>query len=353
MIGRATGPQSRREAPALRFLLLCLGGWVAMRALMNWGPVVPPPPEAVRPPPTVSAPAAVAVSSAALMPPATARLVAPAVLRRGMVPVRAARHAAKATGVIGGKDVAAQFAFPVATPLRDAAAAGTSLRETPAIADIPTPARGSLAGWSLGGWLYLRGEAGADTLAAGGQIGGSQAGARLAYGFGESGRTQAYGRATVAVRRPRQRELAFGIAHAPVAGLPVDVAVERRVAIGREGRGAFAAMAVGGVSDIALPAGFRLDAYAQAGIVGARRRDGFADGAIVADRSLNGGALRLGALASGAVQPGAARVDIGPRLTLGLPHVGHGARLTLDWRQRVAGGARPESGPALTLAADF
>src|SRR3546814_15000807 len=41
---------------------------------------------------------------------------------------------------------------------------------------------------------------------------------------------------------------------------------------------ALAAMVTGGVGDIPLPAGFRLDAYAQAGIVGTRRRDGFADG---------------------------------------------------------------------------
>ena len=59
------------------------------------------------------------------------------------------------------------------------------------------------------------------------------------------------------------------------------------------------------------------------------------------------------ALQAGAVQPGAARVDVGPRLTLRLPQVGEGGRIALDWRQRVAGDAHPESGLALTLAADF
>ena len=214
------------------------------------------------------------------------------------------------------------------------------------------PVRAPLAGWSLSGWLYVRGAA-PDGIAAGGQIGGSQAGVRLAHGFGATGRTRAYGRATAAVRRLRQRELAVGVAHAPMAGVPFDIAVERRVAVGREGRDAFAAMVAGGVSERRLPAGFRLDAYAQAGVVGATRRDAFADGALVADKRLGGSALRLGALAAGAVQPDAARVDVGPRLTLGLPRVGQGARIALDWRQRVAGGARPGSGLALTLAADF
>lgn len=214
-----------------------------------------------------------------------------------------------------------------------------------------------LGGWALGSWLYLREGSGdvPETIGAASQLGGSQAGLRLAYGFGDTGRIRAYGRATIAVQRPRQRELAFGLAFAPLAQFPVDLAIEQRVAAGKEGRTALAMMASGGVSDVGLPAGFRLDAYAQAGIVGARRRDGFADGAIVVDRRLGSeeASLRLGALAAGAAQPGAARVDVGPRLTLRLPDVGEGSRIALDWRQRVAGDARPESGLALTLAADF
>src|SRR3546814_2800980 len=110
----------------------------------------------------------------------------------------------------------------------------------------------------------------------------------------------------MALRRPRQRERAVGLACAPLARVPVDLAVEQRVAAGPEGRSALAVMASGGVSDVALPAGFRLDAYAQAGVVGARRRDGFADGAIVIDHRLGDSetSLRLGALAAGAVPPG-------------------------------------------------
>jgi hypothetical protein len=215
-----------------------------------------------------------------------------------------------------------------------------------------------LGGWALAGWVYLREGSGnaPETIGAASQLGGSQAGLRLGYGFGDGGRTRAYGRATIAVQRPQQREIAFGLAFAPLAHVPVDVAIEQRVAAGKEGRTALAVMASGGVSEVALPAGFRLDAYAQAGVVGARRRDGFADGAIVVDRRLgpdDTSPLRLGALAAGAVQPGAARVDVGPRLTLRLPQVGEGSRIALDWRQRVAGDARPESGLALTLASDF
>lgn len=233
---------------------------------------------------------------------------------------------------------------------------GAAARAEPAQGE-PFWIRRQMAGWSVAAWLYVRdgSDAPLRAIGAASQLGGSQSGVRLGYGFGATGRTRAYARTTMALDRPQQREAAFGVAIAPWAHLPIDVAIEQRVAVGREGRTALVAMASGGVSDVALPAGFGLDAYVQAGIVGARRRDAFADGAVVVDRPLghDEAPLRLGALAAGAVQPGAERVDLGPRLTLRLPDVGQGGRIALDWRQRIAGDARPTSGLALTLAADF
>lgn len=215
-----------------------------------------------------------------------------------------------------------------------------------------------LAGWSLGTWLYLRGgeRASPDGIVGGGQLGGSQGGFRIAFGFGDHGRLRAYGRASAAFPIGRQSELALGVAYAPISTLPLDIAVEQRIAAGGDGRTALAAMVVGGVSDVALPRGFRLEAYGQAGVVGAVRRDGFADGAVTVEYPVvrrRDMSLHLGLTAAGAIQPGAARVDVGPRLTLRLPDLGDGSRIALDWRQRVAGGARPESGLALTLAGDF
>jgi len=52
----------------------------------------------------------------------------------------------------------------------------------------------------------------------------------------------------------------------------------------------------------------------------------------------------------GAGQPGPYRVDAGPRLTM---RVRCNIKAHLDWRQRLAGNARPGSGATLTLAADF
>ena len=63
--------------------------------------------------------------------------------------------------------------------------------------------------------------------------------------------------------------------------------------------------------------------------------------------------LSIGVGAWGAAQPGAARIDVGPQMSYRLPAFGETVRLAADWRIRIAGDARPVSGPALTLSTDF
>lgn len=387
MMVRRSG--ARGGAPALRFLFVCIGGWIVLRAMTVWNPGLPPPPDAAGMPWSVPAPflASDAVPTGARLatsrenpatPLRTAGSPAPDMAwlqnmaepaSSGPVPSEPEASVAGGFGadrhglrlaltarllphpLRGAARSAARTGGPMWFPIPPAASAEPGLGK-------PFWIRRQLAGWSLGGWLYLRDgdNAAPEGIAAASQLGGSQAGLRLGYGFGDTGRARAYARATMAVRRPQQREVAFGLAFAPLARVPVDIAVEQRVAAGREGRTALAAMVSGGVGDVVLPGGFRLEAYGQAGMVGARRRDGFVDGAVVVDRRLGAdeaASLRFGALAAGAAQPGAARVDVGPRLTLRLPKIGGGSRIALDWRQRVAGDARPESGLALTLATDF
>jgi hypothetical protein len=99
------------------------------------------------------------------------------------------------------------------------------------------------------------------------------------------------------------------------------------------------------------------EGYAQAGMVGLQGLDGFADGkASLGYRLMPGNerrSLTLGASLSGSIQPGASRLDVGPELRLRLPLGPASVRLSTEWRQRIAGNARPASGPAVTLAADF
>lgn len=201
--------------------------------------------------------------------------------------------------------------------------------------------------WSLSAWVYARRGENAP-LVPGGLLGGSQSGARLRFRL--TGPLSLSARVSAPLRRPAGAELAVGAEWQPARSVPLRILAERRQAIGPDGGNAFSLTLHGGASDVPLPAGFRLDTYAQAGAVGARSRDLFADGGLRASRSVGGG-LSLGAGAWGALQPGVSRLDVGPSATLRMPALG--ATLSADWRFRVAGDARPGSGPALTLSTDI
>lgn len=84
-------------------------------------------------------------------------------------------------------------------------------------------------------------------------------------------------------------------------------------------------------------------------MVGATRRDLFADGALTATypfmrRFAVGGGMW------GGIQPGLSRFDAGPRLSYQLRP---GLRAHVDYRFRITGNADRGSGPALTIAAGF
>ncbi len=201
----------------------------------------------------------------------------------------------------------------------------------------------------LSAWALLRGRPGPASLAAGGTLGGSQGGARLTYiitpGIAASLRSSS------PIGGGRGGELAAGVRVTPIRSIPISLTAERRQAIGRfgGGRSAFALFLEGGVYQRPMPMGFELDAYAQAGVVGARRRDLFADGGYTLTRPLFG-RFSAGFGMWGGIQPGLYRVDAGPRLSM---RVRNTMRVHVDYRQRLAGNAEPGSGPVLTLAGDF
>jgi hypothetical protein len=204
----------------------------------------------------------------------------------------------------------------------------------------------------LTSWALLRsqqsGVAGSRSLATGGQLGASQAGARLIYNFNRQLALAA--RFSSEVGR-RGGEAAAGIRVRPLVDIPVWLTAERRQAVGRYGggRNAFALFLEGGLYQRPLPWRFSFDSYLQAGIVGARSRDWFVDGSLAVSRPVYR-QFSAGFGVWGAGQPGLYRVEAGPRLTV---RVRRNLRVHADWRQKLAGNARPGSGPALTLAADF
>lgn len=182
-------------------------------------------------------------------------------------------------------------------------------------------------------------------------MGGSQIGARLDYVLNPA--TTAYARASSALESPAAPEAAIGLSLQLFTSLPVNVAVERRIALGAGARDAMAVMAVGGFGPTPVALGMEAQAYAQAGIVGFRHRDAFIDGKLSLLAPVQKTALRVGAAISGGAQPGVERLDIGPEMQVRLPLQPVAARLSIEWRERIAGRAAPASGLALTLGADF
>ncbi len=242
---------------------------------------------------------------------------------------------------------------------RIAAATLPPLPNTPAVVTYAAPvslppaeARLRFDRVQLTAWALLRGRPAPistpSAIASGGTLGGSQAGARLTYNLDR--------KLALAMRMnseigKRGGEVAAGLRFQPIARVPVWISAERRQRVGKYGggRNAFALFAEGGLWGQKLPLGFQFDGYAQAGVVGLRKRDKFVDGAMTVTRPLTGrfsGGLGFW----GGAQPGVYRVDAGPRLTYRLNDA---IAVHVDYRQRLAGNAEPGSGPAVTVAGNF
>ena len=235
------------------------------------------------------------------------------------------------------------------------------LRSAPAAQSAAPPAAVTTSRWSGDGWLLLR--RGNGTIAPGpsvGSYGASQAGAVLRYRLisGDPHRLNAYVRGTGALNGSREQQVALGLAARPLARIPVTAMAELRGQ--RDGSGQHLRPALALVTELPpqkLPLGFTGEVYVQGGYVGGRYATAFIDGLARAERpvtNLGKFRLRAGAGAWGAKQRGAARLDVGPTasVTFRLADTAS-ARLAADWRFRVGGDAKPDSGPALTLSAGF
>lgn len=337
----------------LRFLVLLLGGWIAMRVVLMWPTaeaIVESVTQQVRGNPPLAATVVIPLDRrgagrVSLRPPAVGHRVAVAV--RDTSPSIAAADRPSRVARADPDRVAlalmglVHFGGPSQAVLLSGGPVG----------------RGPLEGarrWTVSAWLVARGE-GAATLAPGGTLGGSQAGLRVAFRPLADRPVALFARASRPLQT-RGTEAALGVEVQPFARLPVRAAIEQRIALEDGAAEGTALSLIGGFDDIALAGGFRLNGYGQAGVIGLNRRAGFADGAVSAARPVAARGdteLLLGAAIWGAAQPGLARLDIGPRAELRLPIASERVRVGVEWRERVAGDARPNSGPALTLGMDI
>jgi hypothetical protein len=226
--------------------------------------------------------------------------------------------------------------------------------------DAPRPNAQAAQGFEVYAYsFWRRGSSPAGTLG-NGQYGGSQSAVMAAIPVlrfsGNPGlsRLSLTGRASVAHGSVRERELAAGVRWRPVARIPVQIIAERRL---REDRpDAFAALVAGGRSDIKLPLRFRLDGYGQAGFVSGRGGGPFADVAAHAHRPIaqsQRASFAIGAGIWGGGQGNVMRADVGPNVRANVTAGGALFQLDASWRVRVAGHARPDNGPAMTLSTSF
>ena len=377
--------------PSLRFLALAVVGWAGVRAATLGSlpgaelfridrseakppPIVPtqfPPVERVAPATTIAAPAESAappISMAAAAP--TVRYVqavvgVPVPMARGVVPVYRLPAATPAHALSPRPAAYAEPPEPAyysQLPAIDGwpmtRLSAVSLPHSVVVPQQSMPAAPAppiapkLDRLQLSSWALLRsqqsGVAGSRSLASGGQLGASQAGARLNYNLNRQIAVSA--RTSTEVGR-RGGEVAAGVRVQPLVSIPVWLTAERRQAIGKYGggRSAFAFFLEGGLYERPLPWRFTFDTYFQGGIVGLNSRDLFADGALTVSRPVYR-QFSAGFGIWGGAQPGLYRVDAGPRLTM---RVRNNLKVHVDWRQKLAGNARPGSGPVLTLAGDF
>jgi hypothetical protein len=331
----------------IRFIAAVTGGWVCIRIavllpdvdrLTLAGGVLAPPAAAVgRSAASAPGPAVLDARGVAARPGTGPRVRrgAPAVLANILAASPLSSAAAKQDGATraGSERV-------VARPLLVPATLGTQSADPPQ------------SRWIGSAWLLARG--GASGTLSGGRLGASQAGIRMLYQV-DTGRRIALAARIATPLRGRGTEAAIGVDWQPTSA-PVHLVAEQRIAIDGA-RGGPTAMVIAGLNPTPVAAGFRLEAYAQAGaILRGGRAEAFGDAAVRLSRPvamLGAATIDAGMGAWGAGQRGATRVDLGPTIGAALPLAGRSTRISLDWRHRVAGDARPGSGPALSIGTDF
>ena len=279
----------------------------------------------------------------------------------------------KAFSSHGRINVLADFSRPVDAVIHhaisiDHAAKDIAIAETvaqiPQLSQPPTIATSNVtaaprARISMTSWVLIRPEESPIQLASAGQLGGSQIGARInlpIFALTHHQIVTLSARASSGLARPYGTEVAAAIGikhHGRVSG---ELLVERRFKANEGGRSDFAVIAAAGLYDVRITPHLSADAYIQAGVVGLKSRDAFADLAARVEHDMTSNKwvrVSAGAGIWAGAQPGVTRLDIGPQIIVRPKVKGAGARISAEWRFRIAGNARPASGPSLSAGLDF
>lgn len=334
--------RSGRGRP-LRFLAAVGVGWIAVRTALLWPDGTVP----IGPIRLLTAPVRAAVRADTVTVRAPVRTIRPVALPRPETPARDSRRPVTRLAMDAAQSVPRGAAPPRIAPLPGVPPFAAQPSSTP----VATPRRPSR--WSASAWAVTRAGRTAQGGVTGGQLGGSQAGIRIVRNLDRRGRVALAGRLTTPFGAGL-REASLGMEWQPTR-LPVRVVAEHRFALGN-GTGGPGVGLVGGFGPVPVLHGLRAEGYGQAGVLHRARTEPYADAALRLTHGvarIGGTRIGLGAGTWGGAQRGAARLDIGPTLAVAVPVARKTLRLSLDWRERVAGRALPGSGPALTVGSDF
>jgi hypothetical protein len=329
---------------------MVLGGWTAMRVALLW----PPSGSAIDAIDAVLPVAFARTSPAAIAPPVAWRVRTVHPAPRADSPEGTIAESVAPIMPVPKNIESRRIALIHFVPAHVASERALFLRPAPPPSLPLAPRAITTSRWSGSGWLVVRGHGRTGAAFGGSQLGGSQAGLRLAYTIDRTRRIALAARLSTPLSG-QGREAAIGLEWQPTS-LPVRIVAEERVGLDSDRSGP-AIGVVGGIGPVPATPDITVEAYAQAGAIARDGVEPFADGAVrVSHPLVDIGRTRVdfGLGAWGAAQRDAARLDVGPSLSADLPlgDTAH-ARLSLDWRARVAGDARPGSGLVLTLGTDF
>lgn len=222
--------------------------------------------------------------------------------------------------------------------------------------NAPRPER-----WSADAWLLVREGGSKQRLASvnPAAYGGNQVGAVVRYALkpGSVLQPDVYGRASKALVSGGEAEAAGGISISLDSRFPLRIHGEVRVT-DRPGATELrpAAFVVTGLPRQRIAPGIEAASYLQAGYVGGDFETAFVDGKATLEAPVirnDSGQFTLGGGMWGGAQRDASRFDVGPTGSVVLSTGKATLSASVDYRFRVAGGASPGNGPAITIAASF
>lgn len=190
------------------------------------------------------------------------------------------------------------------------------------------------------------------------RYGGSQAGGILTYRLsGDLKQNIAvYSRTSTPLAGKRSGEVGMGVKIKPVRSIPISFYAEKRFRENSSDNHGTAVFLAGGSGPDELISGTFLETYGQAGYVFQNDSSYFFDGYASVQKKISKigvGQVSIGGAVWTGGQEGAHRVDVGPRVSIEVPIGNASTRISIDWRQRVAGNAEPDSGLAIIFGSSF